>query len=111
MRKGLTRRTIVASGVLALLVGAAFAVLLRAFDVERDAGRQVMHSQQVLSTANAVERLLLDLETGQRGYLITGEERFLEPWFAARRQLPRATADLERLAIVAAQDRRAHEIV
>jgi signal transduction histidine kinase len=108
---GLTRRTIVASAALALLVGAAFAVLVRAVVEERDSARQATHSQEVLTAANRLERLLLDLETGQRGLLITGEERFLQPWEAARTAWPRAADDLVRLARVPAQGRRARELV
>jgi CHASE3 domain sensor protein len=29
-----------------------------------------------------------DAETGSRGYLLTGQERFLEPYVAARKALP-----------------------
>lgn len=45
----------------------------------------------------SAERLLSDLkdaETGQRGFLLTGQERYLEPYEAA---LPRLQADLRRL--------------
>jgi CHASE3 domain sensor protein len=38
------------------------------------------HSEEVLATANQLERLVVDLETGGRGFVITGQERFLEPW-------------------------------
>jgi signal transduction histidine kinase len=107
---GLTRRTIVASAVLALLIGAAFAVLVRAVTEERDSARLATHSQEVLAAANAVERVVLDLETGQRGFLITGEERFLEPW-AARESYRETGADLVRIARgVPEQEARAREI-
>jgi signal transduction histidine kinase len=55
----------------------------------------------VLVAANHLERLLLDLETGQRGFVITREERFLEPWRRARRAFPRRAAAL--LALVAGE--------
>jgi signal transduction histidine kinase len=84
VRGGLTRRTVLASAVLALLVGAAFGVLIRAVTEERDSAEQAIRSQEVIAAANRLERLVLDLETGQRGYLVTAEERFLEPWQAAR---------------------------
>jgi PAS domain S-box-containing protein len=40
------------------------------------------------------EKFLLDAETGQRGYLLTGEEAYLAPYRAAIKQLDRATARL-----------------
>lgn len=52
---------------------------------------------EVLATANQVERLEVDLETGQRGFIITGQERFLEPWNAARAALPEQSRTLEEL--------------
>jgi signal transduction histidine kinase len=91
VRGGLTRRTVLASAVLALLVGAAFAVLIRAVTEERDSSDRAIRSQEVISAANRLERLVLDLETGQRGFLVTGEERFLEPWLESRDAYRRAS--------------------
>jgi CHASE3 domain sensor protein len=81
---GLTRRMVVASGLLALVIGAAFAVLLVSVADLRDAEGLARHSEEVLATANQLERLVVDLETGQRGFVITGQERFLQPWQHAR---------------------------
>jgi signal transduction histidine kinase len=112
MNRGLTRRMMVASGLLALLVGAAFAVLLRAMDSQREAGQRALASQDALVAAATVERLVLDLETGQRGLIITGKERFLAPWKKARRRLPGATqALMQQAKSVPAQERRAQAVV
>lgn len=43
----------------------------------------VTHTYQVISEAHYIEKLLLDLETGQRGFLLTGEEHFLDPYYLA----------------------------
>ncbi|HEX5925962.1 MAG TPA: CHASE3 domain-containing protein [Baekduia sp.] len=94
---GLTRRLIAASGLLALIVGGAFVALLLAIDDLRDAARRANHSQQVLVAVNELERLLLDLETGERGFILTHQERFLDPWNAARARFPRNAATLLRL--------------
>ena len=40
----------------------------------------VTHTHEVLERIAGVQGLLKDAETGQRGYLITGDERFLEPY-------------------------------
>jgi signal transduction histidine kinase/HAMP domain-containing protein len=109
--RGLTRRLIAASGLLALIVGGAFVVLLLAIGDLRDAGRRSDHSQEVLIAANELERLLLDLETGERGFILTHQERFLEPWTAARARFPRRAAALLRLvAGDPAAERRAAQI-
>jgi signal transduction histidine kinase len=101
---------VIASGLLALIVAVAFAVLLLAIRDLRETSRLATHSQQVLTVANSLERLVVDLETGQRGYLISRDERFLEPWESARAAIPRVSSDLDRLAAVPAQDRRARQL-
>jgi PAS domain S-box-containing protein len=40
----------------------------------------VDHTDQVISQANFSQKLLLDMETGLRGYLLTGRQNFLEPY-------------------------------
>jgi len=40
----------------------------------------VSHTHEVISKAHNIEKLLVDIETGQRGFLITGKENFLEPY-------------------------------
>lgn len=47
--------------------------------------------------ANHLEKLLVDLETGPRGFIITGEEKFLEPWQDAQNLIPGQISELERL--------------
>src|SRR6266498_3653979 len=69
------------------------------------------HSQEVLVAANQLERLVIDLETGQRGFVITGQERFLGPWRAAQIAVPGQASTLARLvAGNPVQQRRAQRI-
>ncbi len=44
------------------------------------AAQWVDHTDQVIARANSLLKLLVDGETGMRGYLITGEPVFLEPY-------------------------------
>lgn len=48
-----------------------------------ETNRWVTHSEEVLTTLEAALSQIKDAETGQRGYVITGEERYLEPYHAA----------------------------
>ncbi len=95
--RGLTGRILVASGLLALVVAAAFALLLVALAQQTETARLARHSQLVLATANEFERVVVDLETSVRGYVLTGEDRFLEPWRTARKDLPKVSERLEQL--------------
>jgi signal transduction histidine kinase len=110
VRGGLTRRVVLASGVLVVLIGAAFSILLLAIAGLRNASLLSRHSQEVLAVSNTLERLVLDVETGQRGFLITGRDRFLEPWETAQKAIPKVSKGLVRLAAVPAQDARARGI-
>jgi methyl-accepting chemotaxis protein len=58
---------------------------------------QRSHSYQVLQKAEQVSKLLVDAETGQRGYVLTGEERYLEPYTNAVRSLDPVIAELGEL--------------
>jgi signal transduction histidine kinase len=109
-RGGLTRRMVVASGLLALIIGAAFAVLLRSVEDVRSSERLARRSEEMLATANQLERLVVDMETGQRGFFLTGQESFLQPWQAAQAAFPAVSQRLEQLAAVPEQQQRARWI-
>lgn len=85
---GLTSLTVAASALFALLIGGAFAVLLWAIDDANDSVSGRRASRTALVESGTMEQLLIDLETGQRGYVITHREEFLQPWESARRALP-----------------------
>jgi len=97
---------LLASGLLTLVLGATFAILLLAVDDLRGAARAARASEEVLATANEMERLVIDLETSVRGFVLTREERFLEPWDNARRSLPARAAALERQSAANAEQER-----
>lgn len=44
----------------------------------------VEHTDRVINNANEAVKLSIDMETGMRGFLITGDERFLEPYEVAK---------------------------
>ncbi len=54
----------------------------------------VEHTDRVTRNATEIQRRSIDMETGMRGFLITGDESFLEPYEAA---LPRFATDLAAL--------------
>lgn len=47
-----------------------------------------------LDNIRTVQSLLVDAETGQRGYVLTGKELFLQPYYIAESQLPLAIRTL-----------------
>jgi methyl-accepting chemotaxis protein len=57
----------------------------------------ITHTHDVLERIDRVLSLLKDAETGQRGYLITGDEAFLEPYHASTGELPEVVKELRKL--------------
>ncbi len=57
----------------------------------------VAHTQEVLRGTEVVLSDLKDVETGIRGYLISGQDEFLTPYHAALENLPQHLARLEEL--------------
>ena len=49
--------------------------------------RSVEHSERVIGNANEVMKLSVDLETGMRGYLLTGDEAFLAPYKSGKAKI------------------------
>ncbi|MEG4055944.1 MULTISPECIES: CHASE3 domain-containing protein [unclassified Microcoleus] len=59
--------------------------------------RWVSHTHQVLTELEATLSTLKDAETGQRGYLLTGEERYLEPYDSAIARINQQVVGLQQL--------------
>ena len=59
--------------------------------------RWVEHSDRVITNANEAAKLTVDLETGMRGYLITGDEHFLDPYVVAKPQIVAQLQSLQEL--------------
>ena len=57
----------------------------------------VSHTHRVLTELEATLSTLKDAETGQRGYLLTGEERYLEPYNSAIARINQQVVGLQQL--------------
>ena len=97
MRRGLTQRTVLASIVVAAVVLGEFAVLFLAFQSLRAEERQDNQAVNVLATSSALEESLLNLSTGLRIYLNSGQPAGLRPYQAALAAYPRQARQLDRL--------------
>jgi signal transduction histidine kinase len=94
----LQTRMVAASAVLAVLVVGVFVALILALAALREATKQEARSKEVTASALRLEKQVLDVETGLRGYVITGRKDFLEPYRSARRQLPESLNSFAGLA-------------
>ncbi len=91
---GLTGRMTVAGAILVLLIGGSFLSLNIAVRELHLADDQVTVSLERLRSADQAQRLAIDMETGLRGFVITHDERFLEPWDAGRQAFPSRVSSL-----------------
>ncbi|WP_210463724.1 sensor histidine kinase [Rufibacter roseolus] len=48
----------------------------------------VSDSQNITRTSASLQRSIIDMETGMRGYLLTGNRTFLDPYFSAAALIP-----------------------
>ncbi|MFL5950310.1 MAG: ATP-binding protein [Gaiellaceae bacterium] len=96
-REGLAVRIAVSATLVGLGLALVFAVLFLAITGLRHRSLEARHSQQVIATANQLQTLVIDLETGVRGFAITRKPRYLAPWRDARNRYPAATRRLVQL--------------
>lgn len=70
-----------------LLALAAIIVSEMAFHASAQALADVRQERTMRIALNAVQKNMLDVETGQRGFLLTGDSRYLEPYDAALKEV------------------------
>ena len=87
MRGGLITRLVVVTMTLAVILTSAFVFLLVAM-ARVDRARDIaVNSAEEAYAARDVRRALGDMETSERGFLITGQESFLRPWESGRQRI------------------------
>lgn len=59
----------------------------------------VAHTLQVIDAARALNASILDAERGQRGFVITGDPKYLDPYTAGVRSVPERLSELQRLIV------------
>jgi signal transduction histidine kinase len=95
--KGLTARVLIVSGLITLILGGAFVLLIVAVSGQRDAGALALRSQEAITAGSELQKSVISLENGLRGFVASGKERSLEPWRSALRQYPEQARKLASL--------------
>ena len=81
MRLNIGRKIGLGFGAFVALLGVlSFVILISLSDVERQFSFVVEHDAPVIANAHLLSKLVVDMETGQRGFVITGKDEFLEPY-------------------------------
>lgn len=71
--------------------------VFRALTIGLDTAAWVNHTNLVISDATALAKAAVDVETGSRGYLLTGDEEFLAPYQNGLADFERTAAELRQL--------------
>jgi signal transduction histidine kinase len=86
--QGITARVLVVCGVITIILGAAFVLLIVAVSGQRDAGQLALRSQEAITAGSELQKSVISLENGLRGFVASGKDRSLDPWRQALRQYP-----------------------
>jgi signal transduction histidine kinase len=91
----------VRASLVALLAAATLCALLfvNAMTLEgiRSSRPWIAHNRETQAALSRMRAALVDAETGQRGFLLTGDSDYLEPFKATDETMPMALAELKRL--------------
>jgi PAS domain S-box-containing protein len=91
-------RSIALLAVALVLVVAAVVVSYRSSVSVAETAAEALTAEQVLQEAQGVLALVTDAETGQRGYLLTGDGSYLRPYERGVASIPEAIQRFRRLA-------------
>jgi len=84
------------AAVLALIVGGGAAY--QSVESLIESGNRVERGQQTIDSTDKLESLITDAQSGERGYLLTGEESYLEPYFKSMTAVAGQLNDIRRLS-------------
>ena len=99
---------IVGFGLVVILLFANTVITRRRLVVQIDSQIWVTHSREILLEMSQTESLLKDAETGQRGFLYTGDPKYLAPY---DRAINHVAPNIEKLAQLTADNPRQLERV
>lgn len=111
--KPISRLLLIAGTSLAISL---FAVFL-SFRADMELNQHARQSNAIIQSLENIRRGILSAETGQRGYLLTGNVTYLEPMVAGLGALPNELETLDKLLVVEPTDKevqsllRIHELV
>jgi len=112
VRIPLVARIALASALLAVLVAAAFAILVITLSDLRATTMAANRSKDVTSATLVLEQDLLQFDAALRGFVNTGDPRFRHTWQSIREDLPASTAALTRSAAGSdRQEQRARRLI
>ncbi|WP_339245409.1 CHASE3 domain-containing protein [Paenibacillus sp. FSL R10-2796] len=83
------------------LLGFVFVMHGRINELQRETSFISHQDREITNLANLIEKNVLDMETGQRGYVITGDNKYLEPYNLGKAEWE---ANYDKLYVLTAND-------
>lgn len=72
-------------GIIIVLTGITNFISKSVNDSLSEANDWVRHTEEVKGNLLNIKKILIDAETGQRGFIITKNEKYLEPYISANK--------------------------
>src|SRR3954471_6804333 len=94
MKLSLSRRLNAGFAIAILLVILVGVISLGTFQKQNNETELVKHSYQVKNQLEQIRTLMIDMETGRRGFRSTSDKRFLTPYTLALNQIEPAIVQL-----------------
>jgi methyl-accepting chemotaxis protein len=91
------RRLTLAFGAMVLILLAVASVTWATASRLAEADRWNTHTYKVLATASGMLENMINMETGARGFIVSGKDHFLEPWNAGRTAFDKYWDEAKRL--------------
>ncbi len=93
----IAKKLAVAFALLVMIVGTALAMNYRNLAAIEETNRWTAHTHEVLDAMTQIAAAMIDQETGVRGYLLAGEDKFLAPYRAGIETYDAAFGRVKRL--------------
>jgi methyl-accepting chemotaxis protein len=106
MKMSIGQRILAGYGMALLVTAAVGVVVYRGVSELTASADWVTHTHKVKEAIAEVGSALKDTETGQRGFVLTGEERYLEPYQAGIKAIDRNIQDLRDLTTDSAEQQK-----
>ncbi len=84
-------------GLILILMAAISIVVFLNINSLVDSSKWVNHTHKVIRVAEHVGGSMVDMETGQRGFMITGDDTYLEPFFGGIKKFDQLISDGQNL--------------
>src|SRR5687768_8505135 len=108
----LTIRSKLLTGFVSLIVifGTSLLINLRLSNEVVRNFRYLANSEAIIRNSNILHKNIIEMQSGYRGYLLTGQDAFLEPYDRALKVIPSLFRDLRALTTSADQKKRLDSI-